>query len=85
MNFSRRGEKSPQLERRKSQMGKLISKVKYMIKVENYPHTNIISKPATMRRGEYKYKKLELHLKLGDQQLKTCMYIHCYIKTSWEL
>ena len=47
----------------------------------------MISKPATVRRGEYKCEKWELHLKLRDQQLKTTLYIYinCYIKTSWEL
>ena len=29
-----------------------------------------------MRRGEYKYRKWELHLKLRDQQLKTTLYIY---------
>ena len=31
-------------------MGKLISKGKHIIKVRNHPHTNMISKPAIMRR-----------------------------------
>ena len=36
----------------------------------------MISKPATMRRGEYKRKKCTLHLKLRDQQIKTTLYIY---------
>ena len=36
-----------------------------------------------MRKGEYKCRKWELHLKLKDQQLKTTLYI--YIKISWEM
>ena len=40
----------PQLETRKSQMGKLTTKGKRTVKVGNHLHTNMISKPATMRR-----------------------------------
>ena len=29
-----------------------------------------------MRRGEYKFRILEMHLKLRDQQLKTILYIY---------
>ena len=29
-----------------------------------------------MRRGEYKCRKWELHLKLRDQQLKTTLYMY---------
>ena len=36
----------------------------------------MISKPASMRRGEYKCKKCTLHLKLRDQQIKTTLYIY---------
>ena len=35
-------------------MEKLTSKGKHTIKVGNHPHTNMISKPAVMRRGDYK-------------------------------
>ena len=54
-------------------MGKLIGKGKYTVKVENHPHTNMISKPAIMRSREYKYRILEIHWKLGDQQLKSIL------------
>ena len=73
----------PQLEKRKSQMGKLTGKSKHTVKVGNHPHTHMIPKPATMRRGEYQCRKWELHLKLRDQQIKTtlcvCIYIYIYI------
>ena len=52
-------------------MGKLIGKGKHAVKSGNHPYTNMISKLATIRRGEYKCRKWELHLKLRDQQLKT--------------
>ena len=57
-------------------MRKLTCKGKYMVKVGNHPHINMISKPATMRRGDYKCRKWELHLKLRDQQFKTTLYIY---------
>ena len=40
------------------------------IKEENHPQTNVISKPAIVKR-EYKCKILLTHLKLRDEQLKT--------------
>ena len=66
-------------------MGKLTGKGKNIVKVGNHSHTDITSKPVIMREGEYKYRILEMHLKLRDQQLETIMYIYidCYIKTSW--
>ena len=51
-------------------MGKLTGKGKHKVVVGNHPHTTI-SKSATMRRGEYKCRKWELHVKLRDQKLKT--------------
>ena len=56
-------------------MEKLTGKRKHTVKAGNYPHTNMISKQATMRRGERKCQKEELHLKLRNQQLKTTLYI----------
>ena len=38
-----------------------------------------MSKPAIVRRGDYKCKILEIHLKLRDQQLKTILYVYMYI------
>ena len=62
-------------------MGKLTGKGKHTVKLGNHPHTNVISKPATMRRRGYKCRKWELPLKLRDQQLKTTfIYTECYIK-----
>ena len=68
-------------------MGKLTGKGKHTVKEGHHPYTNMISKPAIMRRGEYKCRKWELNLKLRDQQLKTIMYIYidCFIKISWEM
>ena len=63
------GHGKPQLETRKSQMGKLTGKGKQTLKARNQPYTNMISKPAIVRRGEYKCRKRELHSKLRDQQL----------------
>ena len=64
----------PQLESRKLQMRRLTSKGKHT--VGNHPHTNMISKPAIMRRGGYKCTMLEMHLQIRDQQLKTILYIY---------
>ena len=77
--------KWPQLEAKKLQMGKLTSKGNHTVKAGNHPHTSMTSKPAIVRRGEYKCRILEMHLKLRDQQIKTILYINidCYIKTSW--
>ena len=36
----------------------------------------MISKPAVVRRGEYKCRILEMHLKLKDQQLKTILFTY---------
>ena len=57
-------------------MEKLTSKGKHTVKVGNHPHTNMISKPAIVRRGEHKCRILEMHLKLKDHQLKTISFIY---------
>ena len=44
-------------------MRKLTGKDKDNIKVENHPLTNMISKLASMRRGEDKYRTLKMHLR----------------------
>ena len=44
------GGRGPQLETRKSQMGKLTGKGKHTVKVCYHPHTNMMSKPAIVRR-----------------------------------
>ena len=54
-------------------MEKLRGKGKHTVEVGNHPHTNMISKPAIVRRGEYKCRILEMYLKLKDQQLKTIL------------
>ena len=50
------------------------SLVKANRKIGNYPHTNMIAKPASMRKGEYKSRILEMHLKFRDQQFKIILY-----------
>ena len=67
--------KKPQLETRKLQMRKIISKGNHKVKVGNHLHTNMTSKPAIVRRGEYKCMILEMHWKLKDRQLKTILCV----------
>ena len=57
-------------------MTRLNSKGIYTIKVGNYPHTNMLPKSEIMRRGGYKFRTLEMHQQLRDQQLKTISYIY---------
>ena len=57
-------------------MEKLTGKDKHTVNVGNYPHTNTISKPAIMRRREYKCRILEMNFKLRDQKIKTILYIY---------
>ena len=47
-------------------MGKLTGKGKHTVKVGNHPHTNMISTPAIVRKGEYKFRILKMYLKLRD-------------------
>ena len=54
-------------------MGKLTDEGKHTVKVGNDLHTNMTS---TVRRGEYKCRILEMHLKLKNQQLKTSLFIY---------
>ena len=51
-------------------MGKLTSKGKYTVKVENHPHTNMLQKPEIVRRGVYK---------LRDQIKQSCIHTHTHI------
>ena len=51
-------------------MGKIIDKGRHTVKIGNHQHINMLSKAATMKRGEYRGRKWELHLKLKEQQLK---------------
>ena len=50
-------------------MEKLIGKGKHTVKVGNYLHTSMISKQGIVRKGEDKWRILEMHFKLKDQQL----------------
>ena len=85
--------RSQQLETLKLQNGKA-HWIKQTYSKGNYPHTNIIHKPVTVRGGKYKFRIFEMHLKLRDQQLNriyicvcvrvcVCTERDCYIKTSW--
>ena len=56
--------------------GKLTRKDKCTVNVGNHLHTYMISKQVIVRRGEHKYRILEMHLKLRNQQLKTTLYIY---------
>ena len=64
----------PQPETRKLQIGKFTSKSKPTENVGNHPHTNMISKPATVRR-------LQMHntgntFEIKRPQLKTILYMY---------
>ena len=62
-------------------MRKLTGKGKDSIKVGNHSLTNfdMISKLASMRRGEDKCRTLTMHLKLRDQEPKTILYIYRWL------
>ena len=60
-------------------MKKLTGKGKDNIKVGNHPLTNMISKLASMRRGEDKCRTLKMHLKLRDQQPETILHTYRWI------
>lgn len=52
-----RGDKKrPQLEIRKSEMGKITGKGRHTVKAGNHPHINMLSKAAAMKR-EYRGRK----------------------------
>ena len=57
-------------------MEKLTCKGKHIVKVGNYPYTNMTSKPAIMRRGEQNCRILEIHWKLKGHQLKTILFTY---------
>ena len=57
-------------------MEKLTGKGKHKVKIRNHLHTNMISKPAILKRGEHKCRILERYLKSKDQQLKTILFIY---------
>ena len=50
-------------------MGKLTSRGKHIVNVGNHPHTNMISKPAIVRRVQI--QDIGNVFELRDQQLKT--------------
>ena len=43
-------------------MGKIPGKGKHTVKAGNHAYTDVISKPATVRREQYKFRKWELYL-----------------------
>ena len=55
-------------------MEKLPSKGKHTVKVGNHVHTNVILKPTAVKR-KHKWRILEIHMKLKDQQLKIFLFI----------
>ena len=55
-------------------MEKLPSKGKHTVKVGNHVHTNVILKPAIVKL-KHKWRILEIHKKLKDQQLKIFLFI----------
>ena len=59
-------------------MGKLTIKGKHTLKIGNHLHTNVITQPAIMRRGECKCRTMEMHFKLRHRQLKTSVRTHTY-------
>ena len=63
-------------------MEKLIGKGKHMVKVGTHLHTNMISKPGIVRKGEDKLRILEMYFKLNDQQLKTILFINVLVAQS---
>ena len=60
-------------------MKKLTGKGKDNIKVGNHPLTNMISKLASMRRGEDKCRTLKMHLKLRDQQPEIILHTYRWL------
>ena len=58
-------------------MTRLMSKSMCSVKVGNNPRTVMLPKSEIMRRG-YKCRTLEMHLQLGDQQLKTIIHTHTH-------
>ena len=60
-------------------MKKLTGTGEHTVKVGNHPHTNIISKSIIVTGGEYKCEVFEMHLKLRDQRLKSCIYVQTTI------
>ena len=61
--------------KKKLQIEKLTSKGKHTVKVGNHLYTNMISEPASVRKGVHKCRILEMNLKLEDSNLKqSCLY-----------
>ena len=61
-------------------MGKLTGKSKYKVKVGSHPHTNVISKPTTLRK-RVQMQDIEDAFKI---KRSACTYIDFYTKTSWK-
>ena len=68
-----------QQETKIPQMTRPTSKGIHTVKIGNHPRTIIPPKSEIMRRGGYKCRTLEVHLRLRDQQLKTISYIQTLI------
>ena len=50
-------------------MTRLTSKSIYTVKIRNHSHTTMPPKSEIIRRGGYKYRTLEMHVQLRNQQL----------------
>ena len=61
----------------------LTVKGKHTVKVGSHSLKNMTSKPAIMKRREYKGRIFKMNLKLREQQLKTNLHVDYYVKTSW--
>uniref|UniRef100_A0A8D1VY65 L1 transposable element dsRBD-like domain-containing protein n=1 Tax=Sus scrofa TaxID=9823 RepID=A0A8D1VY65_PIG len=68
--------KRPHSETKIPQMTRLTSKGIYTVKIKNHPCIIMLPKSEVLRRGGCKYRTLEMHLQLSDQQLKTISYIY---------
>ena len=77
--FPQAEKQKPQLEIRILKVKKLTGKGKDNLKVGYQPLTNMISKLASMRCGEYKCRTLKMHLKLRDQQDETILHTYRWI------
>ena len=74
-NSLSRREKGHYQKQEKLRMEKFISKGKHG-KGTKSSTQNLISKPAILRREEYKHRILEMHWKLKDQKLKSILFVY---------
>ena len=63
-------------------MGKLTGKGKHRVKVGNHPHTNMISKPPTVRKVPMQDISNAFEIETSNLR-QSCLHTDCYIKSSW--